>query len=105
MVSYCISNSINQLINKSINQSINHSIVDVNLLDGAVAWQSLSGGTSAEKAIDGVTTSYATITTSCFYQEEGNSYWAVEFGTAGLVKEVDLYLYSLNSCEYIYYSC
>ncbi|XP_060594308.1 uncharacterized protein LOC132748713 [Ruditapes philippinarum] len=70
---------------------------NVNLLDSAVAWQSLSGGTSAEKAIDGVTTSYATITTSCFYQEVGNSYWAVEFGTAGLVKEVDLFLYSLNS--------
>ena len=79
-------------------------IVDVNVLDGAVAWQSSPPpeGSTANKALDGVTESYTEITTSCFYQAIGNSYWAVEFGSAGYVKEVVLYLYSLGSCEFYF---
>ncbi|XP_045167607.2 uncharacterized protein LOC123530895 [Mercenaria mercenaria] len=76
---------------------------DIKLLEGAVAWQSSTlvwGGKpeSADRAIDGYSDAASTADT-CSHTNSGDiNYWAVEFGTPGPVKEVEIYF--RNFCCY-----
>ncbi|XP_045206938.1 uncharacterized protein LOC123559191 [Mercenaria mercenaria] len=72
---------------------------DVDLLKGATAWQSstYSGAGvlhTADMVIDGNTDrdSVASVRLTCAITAYPFSYWAVEFGTSGPVKEVEIYL-------------
>ncbi|XP_045206427.1 uncharacterized protein LOC123558615 [Mercenaria mercenaria] len=65
-------------------------IIDIKLLEGALAWQSSTviwGGKpeSADRAVDG------TAGTCAHTNGSNKNYWAVEFGTPGPVKEVEIY--------------
>ena len=72
------------------------TFADVKFLDGGKAWQSSTFiwygvSLTAEKAIDGDTNGNAK-QNFCSHTNSKNSYWAVEFGTAGPVKEVKIQL-------------
>jgi hypothetical protein len=63
----------------------------INLLQGAVAWQSstfveLGVHLIAEKALDGNVQGIH----NCAHTKSSYSYWAVEFGTPGPVKSVQI---------------